>query len=153
MKKDSKSRNENVRDKPSATTVNVFADDRGVFVPFWESQTPTVKRVYYVANAARGIIRGFHFHKKEWKYFMVASGSAKFVALNPNKPKEVYTFVSSSRKANLVIIPPGFANGWISLSDDTILICCSTRTTKESLKDDVRFDPYKWGDVWSVKPR
>ncbi len=148
MKKDS---------KPHTIAAPVFADDRGTFVPFWElgntiKVTP-VKRVYYVTNSMPGVIRGFHFHKKEWKYFIIAQGSAKFVALDPKNPAERFIFVSSSRKANVIVIPPGFANGWVSLSEETILICCSSLTTKESLKDDIRFDPFKWGDVWSVKSR
>jgi len=143
--------------KPFANTLEVFSDDRGVFVPFWETQgevtMPAIKRVYYVVNDSPGIVRGFHYHKKEWKYFTIIKGSAKFIAINPKNPKEIYTFISSQRKSNSIVIPPGYANGWMSLTKDTILICCSTLTTKESLKDDKRFDPYKWGDVWSVKPR
>ncbi len=157
MKKDFNSRTAMMRDKPYVITAPVFADDRGTFVPFWEKTTdaklPPVKRVYYVASSTSGVIRGFHFHKKEWKYFIMAKGGAKFVMIDPKKPEEKFTFVSSSRKANLIIVPPGFANGWMSLTDDAILICCSTSTTKESLQDDIRYDPMKWGDVWSIKPR
>lgn len=145
--------------KPLSKTIEISSDDRGVFVPFMQEANPAdssglpIKRVYYVYNYAKGIIRGFHFHKKEWKYFIVANGAAKIIALDPDKPTEKFIFVSSSRKGNLIIIPPGFANGWISLEDNTILICCSTSTIEESIKDDIRFDPYKWGDLWEVKGR
>ncbi|MFZ5845402.1 MAG: dTDP-4-dehydrorhamnose 3,5-epimerase family protein [Patescibacteria group bacterium] len=146
--------------KPYSKTVETYSDDRGVFVPFWEhpggSQKPEIyqiKRVYYIYNFGKGVIRGFHLHKREWKYFIIASGAAKFIALNPKNPKDLYSFTSSARKSNLIVIPPGFANGWISLEEETILICCSTSTFKESLKDDVRYDPYSWGDVWGVKGR
>lgn len=145
--------------KPLSKIVEVSSDDRGVFVPFMQnadfadfSGLP-IKRVYYVYNHAKGTIRGFHFHKKEWKYFIVASGAAKIIALNPENPEEKFTFISSPRKSNLIIIPPGFANGWISLEDNTILICCSTSAIEDSIKDDVRYDPYKWGEVWKVKGR
>lgn len=145
--------------KPRAIEYPVFADDRGTFAPFINGlgeltpQSVNIKRIYYVCNDSKGVVRGFHYHKKEWKFFVIVSGSAKFVALNPDKPDEKYQFISSVRKNNLIIIPPLFANGWVSLSDNTILVCASSATTQESLKDDKRFDPYKWGDVWTVKAR
>lgn len=139
---------------PSIHPLEVFTDDRGVFVPFTNvsAETP-IKRVYYVYNYGAGIVRGFHFHLNEWKYFTIVSGAAKFVAINPENPEEMFTFVSSSRKPNCVMIPQGYANGWVSLEENTILLCGSTSTIEESIKDDKRFDPYQWGDVWSVKGR
>lgn len=141
------------KETPFAKQGTVFTDDRGYFVPFLDNKEIVVKRIYSVVNPTCGIVRGFHFHKKEWKYFTIVRGSAKFVALDPKKPKEKFTFVSSERFPTIISIPPGYANGWVSLEDNTILLCASTATTKESLKDDKRFDPHKWGDVWSIKPR
>lgn len=145
--------------KPRAVEYPVFADDRGTFAPFINglegiaSKSGVIKRMYYVCNDSKGVVRGFHYHKKEWKFFVIVSGSAKFVALDPKNPDEKFQFISSVRKNNLIVIPPLYANGWVSLSNDTILVCASTSTTQESLKDDQRFDPYKWGDVWTVKAR
>ncbi len=145
--------------QPRSIEYPVFADDRGTFAPFingleeFAPKSVSVRRMYYVCNDSKGIVRGFHYHKKEWKFFVIVSGSAKFVALNPDKPDDKFQFVSSIRKNNLIIIPPLYANGWVSLSDNTILVCASSATTQESLKDDKRFDPHKWGDVWTVKAR
>lgn len=139
---------------PSTKQLDVFTDDRGVFVPFLDSNSEMpIKRIYYVYNYGKGVIRGFHFHKIEWKYFTIVSGAAKFVAINPENPEEIFTFISSSRKPNCIIIPPEYANGWISLEENTILLCGSTATIDESIKDDKRFDPQQWGDVWSVTGR
>lgn len=142
---------------PTMQSLSVFSDERGVFVPILQKENldkkMEIKRIYYVYNFGKGVVRGFHFHQKEWKYFTIVNGAAKFVALNPEKPEEKFTFVSSSHKQNLISIPPGFANGWVSLEENTILVCGSTATIEESIADDKRFDPYKWGDVWSVKGR
>lgn len=146
--------------QPYQKEIEVKTDDRGIFVPFLnnannlaDEKNLAIKRNYFVYNYGKNVIRGFHFHKKEWKYFIIVNGAAKFVAINPENPEEKFTFISSSRKPNLIVIPPGYANGWISLEDNTILICASTSTFEESINDDQRFDPYKWGDVWSVKGR
>lgn len=137
--------------KPYSQTIDVSLDDRGEFVQFLEGLP--VKRLYYVYNYGRGVIRGFHLHKHERKYFVAVWGAAKIIALNPKNPREKFTFISSSRKPTLVVIPPGYANGWMSLEEQTVLVCASTSTLKESIKDDQRFDPYKWGDLWQVLGR
>ncbi|PJE64586.1 MAG: hypothetical protein COU90_01980 [Candidatus Ryanbacteria bacterium CG10_big_fil_rev_8_21_14_0_10_43_42] len=138
---------------PHTIEVPLFADDRGYFSPVLDGPDRPIKRIYYVVNPVRGVVRGFHFHKKEWKYFVIVKGSAKFIAINPDNPKEMYQFTSGERKPLLVVIPPGYANGWVSLEDNTILLCGSSSTTKESLKDDHRYDPYTWGDLWQTKHR
>jgi dTDP-4-dehydrorhamnose 3,5-epimerase-like enzyme len=145
--------------KPIMKDLQNFSDDRGVFVPVLqntlelEERGIKIKRVYYIYNYGKGVIRGLHYHKKEWKYFTIVSGAAKFIAINPDNPKEKYEFISSARKPTLVIIPPFFANGWISLEDNTILVCGSSSTLEESLKDDKRYDSNTWGDLWKVIPR
>lgn len=146
---------------PFAVEVPIFSDDRGIFAPFLDfgrdkdllSEVPSIKRVYYVYNYVPGIVRGFHYHEKEWKIFHLITGAAKFVAINLEKSEEIYTFVISDRKNQLVVIPPLYANGWVSLAPHTAIVCASNLTTEESRSDDKRFDPYKWGDVWSVKGR
>lgn len=150
---------EKLSEKPQALELKVFSDDRGEITLVLDEiqnlnpQIGQIKRIYYVVNPNQGTIRGFHYHRKEWKFFVIAKGSAKFVILNPDNPAEIYTFVSSERKPNLIVIPPRYANGWVSLKGDTILLCASNLTTQESLADDKRFDPYQFGDVWTVKGR
>lgn len=146
--------------KPFAYESKVSIDDRGIFVPWLQNTDQLeyapglkIKRIYYVYNHEAGIVRGFHFHEKEWKIFTICSGAAKFVALDPKNPTEKFTFVSSSRKQNVIVIPPGFANGWVSLESNTVLICGSTASFDESINDDKRRDPYEFGDVWGIKPR
>jgi dTDP-4-dehydrorhamnose 3,5-epimerase-like enzyme len=143
--------------QPFQKTLQIFSDDRGIFAPFLQEESVEkglrIKRVYHVYNPTKGIIRGFHLHRKEWKYFTIVQGSAKFIVINPDSPEEKFEFISSSRLQKIITIPPLYANGWISLEDNTILLAASTSTVKESLRDDTRFDPYMWGDVWSVKGR
>lgn len=146
------------RPVPFVEALEVSSDDRGTFSVFFTNRKnpkygPGIKRVYYVYNYGRGVVRGFHYHKKEWKYFTAVAGVAKVIAVDPDNPETKYVFVSSPRKPTLIVIPPGYANGWMSLEDDTVLVCGSSSTTQESIKDDKRIDPYSWGDIWTVKGR
>lgn len=146
---------------PYLLDVAVSTDDRGCFIPFsnaiavdlLKAGTPAPKRAYAVYNYGIGTIRGFHFHEKEWKYFFIVNGAAKFVVLDPDHPDDRHVFVLSARNPGVVVVPPLFANGWMSLESQTILLCLSSATQEESIADDKRYDPFTWGDVWSVKGR
>lgn len=144
-------------EKPTALDLEIYDDDRGFLVPLTNKLNPDlIRRVYVCGNFSKGVIRGFHYHFKEQKFFYIIKGAAKFVAINPENDNEKYEFVITERKPKLVIIPPKYANGWISLADETLLVSLSSRTIEEirNDNDDVRYDPFKWGkEIWEVKAR
>jgi len=60
----------------------------------------------------------------------------------------------SSKNPTVLIIPPRYDQGWISLEENTVLIGISNKSLEESLKDDIRTDPFTYGrEVWNVKAR
>lgn len=130
-------------------------DDRGFLYQIfggYEDKFPEVKRIYIVGNFCKGVIRGFHKHLIEWKCYFVITGSAKFIVLDKDNNK--LSYVLSSKSPSILIVPPDFAHGWISLEDGTILAGLSNRSLEESIKDDIRSDPLSFGtDIWSVIPR
>jgi dTDP-4-dehydrorhamnose 3,5-epimerase-like enzyme len=141
--------------KPEQIDVRCHVDDRGFLYQIYgnySSKFPDVKRIYVVGNFSKGTIRGFHKHMEEWKCYFVVNGSAKFVLVNEDKNISTYTL--SSKNPSLLIVPPKYSHGWISLEDNTLLIGLSNKSLEESLKDDFRMDPFTFGkDVWKVKPR
>ena len=142
--------------KPFTIDIKHIADDRGFLVPISQflpvELQKEVKRTYVVSNYGK-VIRGLHGHKKETKIFYIAKGSAKFIAINMNDATDKYEVTLGERANRLFIVPPNYANGWVSLEDGTILVALSTSTFEESVKDDERVDPYKYGDIWGVEAR
>ena len=71
------------------TSVMSFIDDRGFLSQILPEgdESFSIKRLYSTGNFSKGIIRGFHKHKKERKAFFVPSGSAKFVAVDDRKER------------------------------------------------------------------
>ena len=142
---------------PECVDLEIYTDDRGFLVPLTnvlnDKIEKPVKRTYIVGNFGKGVIRGLHYHEQEIKIFYIARGSAKFVAINPENPEDKHIFVISDKNPQLVIIPPGYANGWMSLEENTLLVSLSTSTFEESVDDDKRYDPYEWGNVWTSKAR
>jgi len=133
-------------------------DDRGTVGFVNEFNFEGVKRFYTVENHKQGFVRAWHAHKYESKYVMVVKGSAVIGAVeidnweNPSKELKVNRFVLSEKNPSVLFIPAGYANGFMSLTEDAKIIFFSTSELKESLNDDIRFDAHYW-DCWKVEER
>lgn len=133
-------------------------DDRGSVAFVNEFGFQDVKRFYTVANHRAGLVRAWHGHRREAKYVHVVSGAAVIAAVaidnweRPSKDLHVHRYVLSGARPEVLYIPPGFANGFMTLTSDTRLTFYSTATLEESQQDDVRFDAYYW-DAWKVEER
>jgi dTDP-4-dehydrorhamnose 3,5-epimerase len=129
-------------------------DDRGFLYQIYgnlKDGLPEIKRVYVVGNHSKGVVRGFHKHQGEYKYYFAVSGSAKFLVAA--KRGTLTSFILSPKRPAVLVVPPGLFHGWVSLDDDTVIVGMSNYTLEESEKDDVRMDPFAFGEeVWESKP-
>ena len=146
---------------PKILSGGVAVDDRGSVRFVNDFNFEGVKRFYQVENHERGFIRAWHGHRKEGKYVYVAKGSALVGAVNlpcdddPEYqiiPEDLKKFVLSAQAPKILWIPPGHANGFMSLEENTIIQFFSTSSLEESLDDDIRFPYNKW-DIWSIEKR
>ncbi len=137
---------------------DISIDDRGEVGFVNDFDFRGVKRFYTVKNHRQGFVRAWHAHRHEAKYVSVVEGAALVGAVridnwekpSPNSP--VARHVLSATKPNILYIPPGFANGFMSLTDGAKLIFYSTATLAETQGDDVRYDPRLW-DIWKIEER
>lgn len=133
-------------------------DDRGTVAFVNDFAFEGVKRFYVVANHRTGMVRAWHGHRREAKYVTVVSGVAIVAAVEiddwdkPSRDLTIHRHVLSAAKPEVLYIPAGFANGFMTLTPDTRLTIYSTATLEESVQDDVRFDAYYW-DPWKVQER
>jgi len=117
-----------------------------------------VKRFYTVTNHSRGFVRAWHAHRREAKYVTVVRGAALIGAVpiddweHPSRDAKVARYVLSAKKPSVVFIPAGYANGFMSLTEDTQVMFFSTAMVGESQGDDVRYDSRYW-DIWKVVER
>ena len=137
---------------------DIAVDDRGEVGFVNDFDFAGVKRFYTVKNHRRGFVRAWHAHSREAKYVTVLEGAAVVGAVridNWEKPAAdvaVARYVLSARKPTVLYIPAGYANGFMSLTDDARLIFYSTATLAESQGDDIRYDARFW-DIWNVDER
>jgi dTDP-4-dehydrorhamnose 3,5-epimerase len=144
--------------KPILIEGGLAVDDRGELRFVNEFKFDGVKRFYIVNNHQAGFVRAWHAHRREAKYVFVSRGAAIVAVVEiddwekPSPNSEVHRFVLSAVKPSILYIPPGYANGFKTLTADTQLIFFSTATLEESRGDDIRYDVYYW-NPWQIVER
>ena len=129
----------------------VAVDDRGQLSFVNDFDFTDVKRFYMVENHEQGFIRAWHGHKKEGKYVFVTNGAVLIGAVNM-ETEDINRFILSSNKPQVLYIPPGYANGFMNLKNNTKVIFFSTSTLEDSMNDDIRFEWDKW-NIWNIERR
>jgi dTDP-4-dehydrorhamnose 3,5-epimerase-like enzyme len=143
---------------PTLLIGDLAVDDRGEVGFVNDFDFAGVKRFYTVRNHRQGFVRAWHAHRREAKYVTVVAGAAVVGAVqvdnwdNPSKDLKVLRYVLSAARPRVLYIPAGYANGFMSLTDDARLMFFSTSSLAESQGDDVRFDARYW-DIWTVEER
>jgi dTDP-4-dehydrorhamnose 3,5-epimerase-like enzyme len=139
--------------EPKQIDVSCHVDDRGFLFQIYKSyEFPGVKRIYVVGNFSENIVRGFHKHNEEWKGYFVVSGAAKFQVVD--KGGRLKAYILSEKNPSVLVVPPKYSHGWVSLRKNTVVIGISDKTLEESLQDDLREDPFMFGsEIWSTKSR
>ena len=144
--------------EPKMITGSRFIDDRGQLNFVNEFDFADIKRHYLVTNHRKGFVRAWHGHKLESKYITMARGSAVvgYVKIDdwtsPCSHPDATRIVLSAEDPKILFIPAGYANGWMSLTDDATLLVFSTTTAAESKIDDYRFPARRW-DIWNITER
>ena len=144
--------------EPVLYTGDVAVDDRGELTFVNEFDFAGVKRFYTVRNHRAGFVRAWHAHRREAKCMTVVTGAALVgaVAIDdwdaPSRDAPVKRFVLAAHRPRVLYVPPGYANGFMSLTADAHVVFFSTSTIEDSLTDDVRYDARHW-DIWTVEER
>jgi dTDP-4-dehydrorhamnose 3,5-epimerase-like enzyme len=130
--------------EPEVGGVLRYIDDRGYLDQLYAQDLPfKIKRIYSTLTR-KGIIRGMHGHKKEWKALFIIQGTVKVVteAMSKNKYTKQSTILSDD-EGRMVIIPPKWYHGYMPLTDEAIVMIISSATLEESKNDDFRLVPLK----------
>ena len=136
----------------------IHADERGEVGFVNDFEFRDVRRFYTIASRRAGTVRAWHGHKVEAKYVFVTRGEILVgcVAVddwtNPSPDLHVHRFVLTENAPAILWVPPGFANGLMSLTDESKAVVFSTATLAESQADDFRF-PARFWNPWSNSER
>lgn len=111
-----------------------------------------VRRFYMIRHTDVTVVRAWHAHQQEKKFFYVMRGSftLAFVKIDdweqPSPDLKAEIFTVSDKESRILCIPEGYANGVKANEPDSILIVFSNKTLSDAKSDSWRYDKNNWVD-------
>lgn len=141
-------------------------DERGFFSEVWREDWH--KRIglslcflqdNHSYSKSRGVLRGLHFQRPpaaQDKLVRVARGSIFDVALDIRRGSSTFGrwagIVLSASEWNQLLIPKGFAHGFVTLEDDTEVLYKVSELYSREHDCAIRFDDPAVGIEWPIGP-
>jgi dTDP-4-dehydrorhamnose 3,5-epimerase len=141
-----------------------WPDERGFFSEVWREEWLSNAGVSarflqdnHSHSSKRGVLRGLHFQTPpaaQDKLVRVARGSIFDVAVDIRSGSGTYGrwagLVISAEAWNQLLIPRGFAHGFVALEDDTDVLYKVTAPYSPEFERTIRFDDPALGIDWPV---
>jgi len=139
-----------------------YCDDRGFFAELLKSDDPFFKNIKQTSysESEPGVIKAFHYHKKQDDVWFIAKGMAQVVLydLRENSETKGQTQVIYAGEDNpiLIYIPIGVAHGYRVLGNKRV--CLVYHTTEAYNPDDldeyrIPYDSKEINFDWTTKNR
>ena len=132
----------------------IFRDQRGQISSLNAFRFPGVERFYFIHHPDTSVIRGWHAHQHEKKWFYCVKG-AFTVALveidnweNPSTDLKAQKYHLTEQESKIVCVPEGYANCIKASIPGSVLLVFSGKTLPEAYSDSWRYDNKLW-ITWS----
>ncbi|MCH5247555.1 MAG: WxcM-like domain-containing protein [Muribaculaceae bacterium] len=132
----------------------IFEDFRGRINSINNFHFEGIKRCYLIHHPDSSIIRGWHGHQNERKWFYCVKGDFKIALVkiddwnNPSNELKPHIYDINDKDSQLICVPSGYANCIKTNTDGSILLVLSDKTLEEAVEDSWRYDKSMWVD-WS----
>lgn len=129
-----------------------FKDHRGIITSINNLSFEGIERFYIIKHDSRDVIRGWHAHQFEKKWFYCLKGSFKiaFVKIdnweNPSRDLNPEVYHISDQKSEILCIPEGYANCLQAESEEAQLLVFSGKTYAQCISDSCRYEINYWGE-------
>ncbi|UXN60020.1 dTDP-4-dehydrorhamnose 3,5-epimerase [Phyllobacterium zundukense] len=139
-----------------------FGDDRGFFSETYNAQALAKAGIdlqfvqdNHSLSAAKGVLRGLHYQlppRAQDKLVRVVSGSILDVVVDIRKSSPTFgkwlALEVSATKWNQILVPKGFAHGFLTLEENTEVIYKVTDYYSPEHDRNIRFDDPSIGIEW-----
>lgn len=128
----------------------IFEDYRGAISHVNDLNMGDIERFYIIHQYDTSIVRAWHGHQFEKKWFYAIKGSftMAFVKIDnwesPSACLKPEVFQLSEKDSNILYIPEGYANGIKANEPDSILMVFSNKVLSEAVNDSWRYDKDLW---------
>ena len=138
--------------------LRMIADERGRLMEMLRSDEAMFIKFgqIYLTTAYPGVVKGWHYHKKQIDHFVVVRGMMKIVLYDARQDsptyREVNEFFIGDHNQMLLQIPNYVYHGFKCISEhEAIVVNCTTEVYSYNDPDEFRVDPhsheipYDWG--------
>ena len=128
----------------------VFTDHRGRITSLNAFRFPGVERVYFIHHSNADVVRGWHGHQFERKWFYCVKGSFRMGFVRPDNWEhpsadlEPEFFELDEHNSQIICVPPGYANCLKADQPGSMLMVLSGATYPECLADSWRYPTSMW---------
>ena len=137
---------------------DTFKDKRGYFRELFLNKTIDKKFPFDVMSfSKKNVLRGLHLQvkKPQGKFVTVLRGRIFDVALDCRKNSKTFgkyfSYILSENKNNSLYIPEGFAHGFCSLSDNTVMHYKCTNYRDKKSEIGILWNDSKLNIKWPIK--
>ena len=129
----------------------IFRDHRGELAHVNDFHLEGAHRYYVIKHDSTEVIRGWHGHQFEAKWFQCLRGGFRLAFVQPDDWEhpspdlvpEVFTL--TAERSELLCLPAGYANCIRATEPDSILLVFSGKVLEEAVHDSWRWEPAIWG--------
>ena len=129
----------------------IFRDHRGELMHVNDFHLEGAHRYYIIKHDSTEVIRGWHGHQHEGKWFQCLRGGFRMAFVRPDNwespspdlQPEIVTLTAA--RSELLCLPPGYANCIRATEPDSILLVFSGKVLEEAVHDSWRWEPSMWG--------
>ena len=139
----------------------IFEDHRGMYVETFNKDDFKKNNINIefvrddISTSSRNVLRGLHYDNKTWKLIHCMYGKIYFVVADMRKDSHQYlkcqAFTLTSGNRHQVLVPPGFANGHLVLSDHCIFHYKMSEYYDPGNEIGVKWNDPKLNIYWPVK--
>lgn len=128
----------------------IYLDNRGRLLHVNGLDMSNIERFYIIHHENTDVIRAWHAHQYEKKWFYCIKGSftTAFVKIdnweNPSKELLPEVIELSAKHSKIACIPEGYANGIKANEPDSILLVFSNKRLDVAIHDSWRYDADLW---------
>ena len=135
-----------------------FKDKRGYFKELIKEKDLKKKFPFSVVSfSKKNVIRGLHLQtkKSQGKFISVVKGKIFDVAVDLRKNSKTFglyvSTIISEKNSKSIFIPPGFAHGFCTLSNENYVVYSCTRYREKKYEVGIKYNDKDLNIRWPVK--
>lgn len=145
-------------DKVKVIEGEIFTDHRGQISSLNSFHFDGVRRTYIIHHPDTSVVRGWHAHQNERKWFYCIKGDFSVALIkvddwdSPSCDLSPEIHHLSETDSKLVCVPAGYANCLKAWTPNSIMLVLSDKILEDALEDSWRYDASMWVDWDKNKP-